>query len=145
MRILIVLCFSIFVMNGQALRKITNLKRAGVKNREPYLLLVQEWSPHKNPSLSFQNLKKLPGKICLLYGFNLYVKYKIILKILRSFWMSFFYYTCRGNYFISKCIFGDTLIRVKYRSSHPEVFCKKGVLRNFAKFTGKHLCQSFFF
>ena len=25
------------------------------------------------------------------------------------------------------------------------MFCKKGVLRNFAKFTGKHLCQSFFF
>ena len=31
------------------------------------------------------------------------------------------------------------------RSSLPEVFCKKGVLRNFAKFTGKHLCQSFIF
>ena len=30
------------------------------------------------------------------------------------------------------------------RSSRPEVFCKKGVLRNFAKFTGKHLCQSLF-
>ena len=28
------------------------------------------------------------------------------------------------------------------RSSRPEVFNKKGVLRNFAKFTGKHLCQS---
>ena len=27
----------------------------------------------------------------------------------------------------------------------PEVFCKKGVLRNLAKFTGKHLCQSLFF
>ena len=27
----------------------------------------------------------------------------------------------------------------------PKVFCKKGVLRNFAKFTGKHLCQSLFF
>ena len=26
-----------------------------------------------------------------------------------------------------------------------EVFCKKGVLRNFAKFIGKHLCQSLFF
>ena len=26
-----------------------------------------------------------------------------------------------------------------------EVFCQKGVLRNFAKFTGKHLCQSLFF
>ena len=25
-----------------------------------------------------------------------------------------------------------------------EVFCKKGVLQNFAKFTGKHLSQSFF-
>ena len=31
------------------------------------------------------------------------------------------------------------------RSSHPEVFCKKGVLRNFAKFTGKYLCQSLLF
>ena len=32
-----------------------------------------------------------------------------------------------------------------YRSSHLEVFCKKGVLRNFTKFTGKHLCQSLIF
>ena len=31
------------------------------------------------------------------------------------------------------------------RSSCPDVFCKKGVLRNFTKFTGKHLCQSLFF
>ena len=31
------------------------------------------------------------------------------------------------------------------RSSRPEVFCKKGVLRNVTKFTGKHLCQSLFF
>ena len=34
---------------------------------------------------------------------------------------------------------------IKDRSSHPEVFCKKDVLRKFAKFTGKHLCQSPFF
>ena len=34
---------------------------------------------------------------------------------------------------------------LKYRSSSPEVFYKKGVLRNFAKLTGKHLCQSLFF
>ena len=32
-----------------------------------------------------------------------------------------------------------------FRSSRPEVFCEKGVLRNFAKFRGKHLCQSLFF
>ena len=31
------------------------------------------------------------------------------------------------------------------RSSRPDVFYKKGVLRNFAKLTGKHLCQSLFF
>ena len=31
------------------------------------------------------------------------------------------------------------------RSSRPNVFCKKGVFRQFAKFTGKHLCQSLFF
>ena len=28
-----------------------------------------------------------------------------------------------------------------HRSSCPVVFCKNGVLINFAKFTGKHLCQ----
>ena len=32
-----------------------------------------------------------------------------------------------------------------HRSGRPEVFCNKGALRNFAKFTGKHLCQSLFF
>ena len=30
-------------------------------------------------------------------------------------------------------------------SSHPQVFCKKDVLKTFAKFTGTHLCQSLFF
>ena len=34
---------------------------------------------------------------------------------------------------------------LKIRSSRPEVFCKNGVLRNFTKFTGKHLCQSLVF
>ena len=33
----------------------------------------------------------------------------------------------------------------KLRSSCPEVFYKKGVLRNFKKFAGKHLCQRLFF
>ena len=32
-----------------------------------------------------------------------------------------------------------------FKTSRPDVFCKKGVLRNFTKFTGKHLCQSLFF
>ena len=37
----------------------------------------------------------------------------------------------------SKVIFND--IRI-IKSSRPEVFCKKGVLKNFARFTGKPLC-----
>ena len=39
----------------------------------------------------------------------------------------------------------DPLLECTVRSSRPEVFCKKGVLRNFTKFIGKHLCQSLFF
>ena len=33
----------------------------------------------------------------------------------------------------------------KFRSSRPEAFCKKSVLKNFAKFIGKHLFQRIFF
>ena len=32
----------------------------------------------------------------------------------------------------------------RIRSNHQRCSVKKGVLRNFAKFTGKHLCQSLF-
>ena len=32
-----------------------------------------------------------------------------------------------------------------FRNSRLYVFCKRGARRNFAKFTGKHLCQSLFF
>ena len=39
---------------------------------------------------------------------------------------------------MSRCLFN---VR-KYRNSRPKIFCKKGVLKNFAKFTGKHLCQA---
>ena len=33
----------------------------------------------------------------------------------------------------------------RFRSSRPEVFCKKGVLRDITKLTGRHLRQSLFF
>ena len=35
----------------------------------------------------------------------------------------------------------ENFLSISYRSSCLEVFCKKGVLRNFAKFIGKHLCS----
>ena len=37
-------------------------------------------------------------------------------------------------------IFQNIHIKNNFRSSRPEVFCKKGVPRNFTKFTGKPLC-----
>ena len=36
-------------------------------------------------------------------------------------------------------------LRAHFRSSHQRCSIKKGVLRNFPKFIGKHLCQSLFF
>ena len=32
----------------------------------------------------------------------------------------------------------------KIQKKPREVFCKKGLLKNFTKFTGKHLCQNLF-
>ena len=42
-------------------------------------------------------------------------------------------------------IFCILTIMPNVRSSCQEVYCKKGVLRSFAKIKGKHLCQSPFF
>ena len=42
------------------------------------------------------------------------------------------------------CDFQQNLFWANFRSSHRGCSVKKGVLRNFAKFTGKHLCQSLF-
>ena len=45
-------------------------------------------------------------------------------------------------------IFGSIILTISFkifRSSHPEVFCKKRVAKSFSKFTEKHLCWSFFF
>ena len=41
-------------------------------------------------------------------------------------------------------LFNSRRVKSTYRGSRPEGFCKKGVLRYFAKLTGKHLCQSLF-
>ena len=55
-----------------------------------------------------------------------------IINILNS----FIFETCCPNLFLT--------LYISFGSSCPEVFCKKGVLRNYAKFTGKHLCNSLF-
>ena len=56
--------------------------------------------------------------------------------------------------FINFCTFEDCCLFLTvlattaislFRSSRPEVFCEKGILRIFTKFTGKRMCQSLFF
>ena len=39
---------------------------------------------------------------------------------------------------------GKHFVLFHFRSSRSEVFCKKGVLKNFGKFTAKYQCQSLF-
>ena len=49
-----------------------------------------------------------------------------------------------GDLSSGKCQSGKRPVgKLSYNRS--EVFCKKGVLSNFVKFSGKHLCQSLFF
>ena len=62
-------------------------------------------------------------------------------------WVTFCFNNSTGNFkevFFNKFSLMRKLVYM-VRSSRPEIFCKKGVLRNFPKFTEKHLCQSFFF
>ena len=53
-----------------------------------------------------------------------------------------------NNPAVKSKIFGNfnlICLFVLNRNSRPEVFFKKGFLKNFAKFTGKHLRQTLFF
>ena len=43
-----------------------------------------------------------------------------------------------------RCYSDIYFCKVYHQKQPPEVFCKKGFLWNFAKFTRKHLCQSLF-
>ena len=67
--------------------------------------------------------------------------------LLKYLWWSFFrensYCLKVVNY--HKCLTGLYIHFLSWsRSSHQRCSIIKGVLRNFAKFTGKHLCQSLF-
>ena len=48
-------------------------------------------------------------------------------------------------FWIRLCVKLSEISRCTWQKQPPEVFYKKGVLKNFAKFTGKHLCQTLFF
>ena len=57
--------------------------------------------------------------------------------------------SCTDNIYTGEKVFCSCffrrLVSSFFRSSHRRCSVRKGVLRNFAKFTGKHLCQRLFF
>ena len=83
------------------------------------------WDIHVFWIIIWRANSEQPGKI----------RYCILVKTYIFFWVnrrSFVLFPFRFSF-------------LSCRSSGPEVFCKKGVFRNFTKFTGKHLRHSLFF
>ena len=88
-------------------------------------------------SLKWKSNMQLPLKYFVKYYLNSILRYLISQQL--SVPLSAF---C-----ISGCICRDKLVpnQLMFRISRPEVFTKRGVLKNFAKFTGKYLCRRLFF
>ena len=76
-----------------------------------------------------QNIYKVYGNYYLQYIFTSMKNVSIVLTDTCLFTVMLFY----------------TVFKQIYRGSRLELICRKGVLRNFAKFTGKHLRLSDFF
>ena len=79
----------------------------------------------------------------LIINFEQVIEPFLVLNIFFTFFLSVVDCTFYRSIIKSNCIL--LLCHVPVRSSRQELFCKKGVLRNFANFTGKCLCQSLFF
>ena len=81
-----------------------------------------------------------PGAVVVL-------KKKVCYIIIRK--RLHYYYQDFKNAYFEKHLWVTTCenqhLSDKFRISRPEFFYKKGVLRNFAKFIVKHLCQSLLF
>ena len=78
--------------------------------------------------------------------FRLCLKWSIIMQLVMTFrilvLMTLKWWTCRVMKVRVWLV--EILLIANVRSSHRRCSVRKGVLRNFAKFTGKHLCQSLF-
>ena len=76
------------------------------------------------------------GKYKILYSSNNLgsnVELKVLIKCSSQAFRNIY-----GKIFCNKISLG-------FRSSHQSCATKKGVLKNFAKFTGIHMCQTLFF
>ena len=70
---------------------------------------------------------------------------KLHLRCSTGFWIRIWLKSYKSNVIIKFMCFLLEFAAFIYFCTAPEVFYKKGVHRNFTKFTGKHLCQSIFF
>ena len=69
--------------------------------------------------------------------FLLLVQLPAVVFILCDNWMTLL--------FVKAYCYSEIYLTAMFRSTHRRCSVRKGVLRNFAKFTGKHLCQRLFF
>ena len=107
-------------------------------------------------------VKSRDFKICdMIIGIAIYWKWHLYLFLLNSKYYHILVccLTNISNMFFAQCwrleisstpFYDFIKMTIKqglaiFRSSRPNVFYKKGALRNSAKFTGKHLCHSLFF
>ena len=79
-----------------------------------------------------------------------YFRWVKIQYFLLNFWVcnsiKFEIFICAFTFYCNRTrMIFCTVLLILFRSSRSEVFCQKGILRNFAKFAGKHLCQSLLF
>ena len=94
----------------------------------PWLIKTNSWTHWRRynflTNIVVFNKENVWITLCVFYQRNMATKF-IMVNFFQDCQKILFYYT--------------------FSSSRPELFCKKGILKNFAKFTGKHLCQSPFF
>ena len=74
----------------------------------------------------------------LMINFKQVLETFLVLNIYFTFFLSVIDCTFYKSAINSNSIL--LLCHIRVTSSRQELFCKKGVLRNFAKFTGKRLC-----
>ena len=104
-------------------------------------LQISDWLWFK---ISTWLVKKLKWEMSLIiqnilweYGFRFHVWDNIMNKLLT--------YFLRPIYITSSLNLTQGFSFISVQKQPPEVFCKKGVIRNFAKHTEKYLFQSLFF
>ena len=69
----------------------------------------------------------------------------VILRLKSAFQTPFLAYSYQTKFCYQLHILKLIRFLLTTRSSHQRCSVMKGILRNFAKFTGKHLCQGLFF